>query len=517
MSVKTLWGAPGTGKTHQLKNIFCDAFVCNPMYPPVLVSFSRSTADQIKFDVSAVLNCDVKELSGAINTIHGMCFGLLGGKSYADVVNPKHIKEFNEETGYMFKISSESTPNNDNTTGTYDAYTWLQNTQTPLKDVDYYPRFRKLNAHPSTIQEQIKHYIEWKSQNGLIDFSDMLTEVLRKGLVPNVDMLIVDEFQDLSSLQYKIFQMWIRSIDNVVVAGDPLQSIYGFMGGTPDHFKELSGDIEIIPKTYRLSEQVWNYAVDVAEYADMETPDIETASHQGKIKNISYREYVNDVSGWEGTPTHTVYHLVRAKYQAPAICKVMADNGIIWTGLNGWTEYQTDVFNSIIRVRNGYSLFKLHLRSLASVYPSAMFNFWGNTDELLKHIDTIENAEITGISGGLITPQLHNKLTSDDPTFDMVNVGKTTQSKYRNALLKHKSQIPYGQIKTRVLTIHASKGLDANRVFLHTGITTNTRKAMRSDPAAEARVFYVGITRAINELVIVKDKGANYPLPRGVS
>lgn len=512
MSVKVKWGAPGTGKTHELKKDFLEHGYANTL----LTTFSRNTADDIKFEISDETGISTKDLSPSINTIHGTCFRLLGGKSYGDVVNIKHIKEFNEHTGYNLKISG-NTPDNDSGNGVYDAYTWLQNTQTPIKDIDYYPHFRKLKQSPSYVTEQIKHYIEWKEQNGLIDFSDMLTKVLERGLVPDVALLLVDEFQDLTSLQYKIFQMWNNSIDNVVVAGDPLQSIYGFMGGTPDHFKELSGDIEIIPKTYRLSKQVWDYAVDVAEHADMETPDIDTAKHKGTIKNISYREYVNNIDGWEGTPTHTVYHLVRAKYQAPAICKVMADNGIIWTGLNGWTEYQTDVFNSIIRVRNGHPLFKLHLNSLASVYPATLFNFWGNTDELLKHIDTLTNAEITGISGGLITPQLHNKLTSDDPTFDMVNVGKTTQSKYRNALLKNKKQIPYGQIKTRVLTIHSSKGLDANRVFLHTGITINTRKAMRSDPAAEARVFYVGITRAINELIIVKDKGANYPLPRGVS
>lgn len=512
MSVKTIWGAPGTGKTHVLKHKFKE----HGGVGTLMVTFSRNTADDIKSELADEMGIDIKELAASINTIHGACFGLLGGKSHGDVITTKHIKDFNKLFGYNFRISGDSN-DPDSSDGVYDAYTWLQNTETPIKNVDEYPHFRTLKRSPSEVAEQIKHYIEWKEQNGLIDFSDMLTNVLRKGLVPDVDLLLVDEFQDLTSLQYKIFLLWINNIPNVEIAGDPLQSIYGFMGGTPNHFNELSDNIEIIPKSYRLSEQVWKYAADVAENTGMETPDIKTSSHKGKIKHVSYREYANDIRGWEGTPTHTVYHLVRAKYQAPAICKVMADNGIIWAGLNGWTEYQTDVFNSITRVRNGNPLFKLHLRSLASVYPATMFNFWGSTDELLKHIDTLENTELTGISGGLITPQLHNKLTSDDPTLDMVNVGKTTQLKYRNALLKHVSQIPYGQIKTRVLTIHSSKGLDANRVFLHTGITTNTRKAMRSDPAAEARVFYVGITRAINELVIVKDKGANYPLPQVVS
>jgi len=512
MSVKVKWGAPGTGKTHELKK----EFLKHGAGYTLLTSFSRNTADDIKHKISNEAGISVKELSSSINTIHGTCFGLLGGNSYRNVVDAKQIKEFNKQTGYNFEISSDETET-DKGNGVYDAYTWLQNTETPMKDIDYYPHFRKLKIGPAEAVEQIKHYIEWKEDNELIDFSDMLTLSLSKGLVPDVGLLLVDEFQDLTSLQYKIFKLWCNNIDNIIVAGDPLQSIYGFMGGTPDHFKELSGDIEIIPKTYRLSKTVWNYAVDVAEYADMETPDIETASHEGKIKNISYREYVNDVSGWESTPTNTVYHLVRAKYQAPAICKVMADNGIIWAGLNGWTEYQIDVFNSIIRVRIGQPLFKLHLKTLLSVYPAEMFSFFGSANDLVKHIDTLKNVEIPGAPGGLISNELRTCINSNDPTTHMFGVSKTAQSMYRNALLKHNTQIPYGQIKTKVMTIHASKGLDANRVFLHTGITKNTQKAMRSDQAAEARVFYVGITRAENELVIVKDKGANYPLPMGVT
>lgn len=506
MSVKVKWGAPGTGKTHVLKEIFYS----HDPHTTLFTTFSRNTADNIKHEVSDEMGISTKDLSGSINTIHGTCYRLLGGKSCGDVVDTKQIKAFNKETGYDFKISND-TFDSSSEGGIYDAYTWLQNTQT--EDIYFYPNYRKLKLSTQSINEQIKHYVEWKEQNGLIDFSDMLINVLRRGLVPDVDLLLIDEFQDLTSLQYQIFQMWADSTDDVVVAGDPLQSIYGFMGGTPDHFKELPGDIEIIPHSYRLSKTVWDYAVGVAGHTGMETPDIETASHEGTIEHVSYREYVSNVDRWEGTPTDTVYHLVRAKYQAPAICKVMADSGIIWTGLNGWTEYQTDVLNSITRVRNGHPLFKFHLISLAGVFPATMFNFWGGTEELLKHIDTLLNTELVGVSGGLVTPQLYKTIMSEDPTADMVDVSKTTRSKYRNALHKHNAQISYEKIKTKVLTIHASKGLDASRVFLHTGITPNTKKAMRADPAAEARVFYVGITRAINELVIVKDKGTNYPLP----
>jgi len=509
MSLLIEWGAPGTGKTYELKKHFCE-YKNNRVH---LTTFSRASANKTRFELARELDIDPKELSKTVNTIHGTCYQLLGGPSHAKVVDNKQIKEFNAETGYNFKVSND-TPDPDNGSGIYDAYTWLQNTQTPLEKVDDYPNFRKLNIAPTDAREQIKHYIEWKEKHALIDFSDMLEDVLKSGLVPDVDLLLVDEFQDLTALQNKIFKAWNEHIDNVVVAGDPLQSIYGFMGGSPDYFQELDGIKKVIPYSHRLSKNILGYAVDVATDADMETPEIETATHTGKIKHISYRDYVNDVAGWEGTPKHEVYHLVRSRYQAPAICKIMIDNGIIWTGLNEWTDSNISTLNTINRVRNGEPLFKPHLQTLAYLYPMKMFNFWGSKNELLEHVKTLENAVLPG---GLVTPALYAVVMSDDPTGEMEKVHPTTRQKINNALKKHKSHLQRSEIKTSVLTIHASKGLDADRVYLHSGISTNTKKAMRADPAAEARVFYVGITRARKELVIVKDKGANYHLPVVVS
>ena len=508
MTIFIYWGAPGTGKTHVLKDKLRRHGPANAL----LTTFSRSTADRIRYDCARDMDTDPDKLKGVINTIHGTCYRLLGGPSYAKVVDAKQIKEFNNETGYDFKVSN-NTPEPDNGSGVCDAYTWLCNTETPIECVDDFPAFRKIGMAPSEIREQIKHYVEWKENHALIDFSDMLTEVLKLELIPDVDLMLVDEFQDLTSLQFKIFRVWSAHVDNVIVAGDPLQSIYGFMGGSPDYFQELSGDIETIPHSYRLSKPVWDFAVDVATDAGMETPDIETATHKGKIKQISYRDYTNDIEGWEGTQTHTVYHLVRSRYQAPAICKAMAENGIIWKGLNGWTDSNITTLNTINRVRNGGALFRAHLSTLAIMYPVELFNFAGSDIELLEHIANLENTELPNEHGGLITHALYAALQSADPTGKMENAHPASRQKINNALKTHTSHIQQSDINTSVLTIHASKGLDADRVYLHTGISTNTKKAMRSDPAAEARVFYVGISRAKKELMIVKDKGQNYHLP----
>jgi superfamily I DNA/RNA helicase len=70
--------------------------------------------------------------------------------------------------------------------------------------------------------------------------------------------------------------------------------------------------------------------------------------------------------------------------------------------------------------------------------------------------------------------------------------------------------------EVRVLTIHGAKGAEADTVYLHTGITPKIKRSIAipgPDSEAEARVWYVGITRAKHRLYLVKDKGKNYGLP----
>ena len=62
----------------------------------------------------------------------------------------------------------------------------------------------------------------------------------------------------------------------------------------------------------------------------------------------------------------------------------------------------------------------------------------------------------------------------------------------------------------RVSTIHASKGREARHVVLHTGITARTEAGIESNPDAEARVWYVGITRAKERLDVVAGHDRSY-------
>lgn len=87
----------------------------------------------------------------------------------------------------------------------------------------------------------LKEYDQYKKSRGLIDYTDM--EVLIKRLLANeavkevlaeeLDLLMVDEFQDTSPIQLEIFLKLSKLAKYSIWVGDPKQSIYGFRGADP--------------------------------------------------------------------------------------------------------------------------------------------------------------------------------------------------------------------------------------------------------------------------------------------
>lgn len=113
-------------------------------------------------------------------------------------------------------------------------------------------------------------FIQRMRERSLYDFDSLLTEALRLLLEGNeaarrfcsrFNYLLVDEFQDISPIQYRLIREWNRDGKELFVIGDPDQSIYGFRGAAPGCFEALSEefpDTQVIRlvENYRSSAQV---------------------------------------------------------------------------------------------------------------------------------------------------------------------------------------------------------------------------------------------------------------------
>lgn len=80
--------------------------------------------------------------------------------------------------------------------------------------------------------------------------------------------LLVDEFQDVSQIQYELVRAWSRNGKSLFVIGDPDQSIYGFRGATGQCFQQLLTDcpetrVIHLTENYRSSPEILTAAVNV--------------------------------------------------------------------------------------------------------------------------------------------------------------------------------------------------------------------------------------------------------------
>lgn len=86
-------------------------------------------------------------------------------------------------------------------------------------------------------------YFDYKIERGLLDYDDCLeyfsallgNEEIAPAIRAKWDYILVDEYQDTNKLQLEIvYGLVSKSKNNIMIVGDPAQSIYSFRGSAPE-------------------------------------------------------------------------------------------------------------------------------------------------------------------------------------------------------------------------------------------------------------------------------------------
>jgi ATP-dependent exoDNAse (exonuclease V) beta subunit len=121
-----------------------------------------------------------------------------------------------------------------------------QKVQAAAHDFQRHPQFsRDLERATSLVFEvaadALDEYQGYKRRRGLVDFTDQLALALealrkpavRKELDGEIDLVLVDEFQDTSPIQLAIFVELARLAKRSIWVGDQKQAIFGFLQADP--------------------------------------------------------------------------------------------------------------------------------------------------------------------------------------------------------------------------------------------------------------------------------------------
>ncbi len=120
-------------------------------------------------------------------------------------------------------------------------------------------------AEPEFPPDAAERYRALLAREGLTDFDGILERgaafFSQNPAGRSFSHLLVDEFQDVSPIQYELVRLWARDGKSLLVIGDPDQAIYGFRGADSRCFERLAADfpdlrIIRLAENYRSSPEI---------------------------------------------------------------------------------------------------------------------------------------------------------------------------------------------------------------------------------------------------------------------
>jgi DNA helicase-2/ATP-dependent DNA helicase PcrA len=227
----------------------------------------------------------------------------------------------------------------------------------------------------------------------------------------------------------------------------------------------------------------------------------------------------------------SVMVLFRARYQMFDFIDEFLPKGIPFSCLTDqrmWTDRLTDYVRGVEKLDDGEPLTGLEARRLADMFKTSAFGS-NDRDELY---DAIEDAEEAADTDDLAEIEIDPRTVADVAPFapdrasagDMLRKVTSFQRKSVQAYFAH-DYAGMDPARVRVGTIHSAKGREADHVFLSTDLTEKVVEQMAASAAQageepgfdrstspvpvltdnERRVFYVGMSRARERLVILEN------------
>lgn len=485
-------GPPGTGKTTALlKCVDKELVTGTPPNRIGFLSFTRRAAEEAISRACTKFKFE-RDKFPYFRTLHSLCYHALR-LSRSDVMTDAKMQEFADYIG--IKITGRWSE---------DGSFYGQSIGDRALYIDNMARVRCIPLRkqydqddygiPWSLMEKIsKGLIAFKSAHGLLDYTDFLEEFIRghKREIPKLDVLIVDEAQDLSTLQWMVVHMIANDCRRFIIAGDDDQAIFQWAGANVHHLLELKGDVRVLRQSWRVPRSIQTVATQLSEQIKKRyDKEWSPRDAEGTI----HRAYNVDDIDFGGDD---VLVLVRNEYLMRPIASALRREGIVYEmhghpsikaryleAAESWTRLQRDKAISLDDARRMYSLM-----SVDKGVKRGFKTLPGYADDDQIYYDNLVK------NGGLLLPQ--NIIWKD--ALDKI---PDNEMAYMSAALRRGIKLRQ-KPAVRVSTIHTAKGAEADHVVLLTEIAKRSYQEVQTNPDDELRVWYVGVTRAREKLTLV--------------
>jgi len=434
------------------------------------VSFTRKAADEAAHRAAKRFGLEREDLPH-FRTIHSMAFRETGTRQ-GDIMQRadyRHIAGLLGVTftGYVDPADGPALPSREGDL----ALQWLdyaRATLQPLKQV--WQRSGEAVEWP-LVKLFADTVAAYKQDTGKKDFADLLAEFTASGWRAPVKVAIIDEAQDLSPAQWAAVRAAFRDVPTVYFGADDDQAIHAWAGADVEHLFRIKASRLVLPVSHRLPKEVFALATSVAKRIRHRfEKDWRPAEHSGSVQHLASPDSL------DLTASGSWMLLARNSCYLKDYERLCREQGVPY------------------RTTKGPSVPPDHVRAIVT---------WERLQQG-KVVPPEDREHCLGFARGrqLVTAPWHVGLTRL----------KDTEVEYYRHILRNGYRLQ-DPAPVHVGTIHSVKGGESDNVVLRTDLTYRTRQGLEQDPDNEARVFYVGASRARRNLFIIDpQEGEGYTI-----
>ena len=554
---------PGTGKTRTLVSRIVYLVESRKISPADItaVTFTNKAAGEMRARLKESFSDDgiVDEMT--IGTFHSICLKLLrDGESPAAVIDEQNALGI--IGGIINKLDIKNSPRD------------------VLRNISLIKNGALDAENEGQLYKAREMYDEALGQYGALDFDDILLNALNKfesGQAEGTQSfrhILVDEFQDINPVQYRLIKAWAGGDCDIFIIGDPDQSIYGFRGSDPSCFNNFFDDYPTAAKirltqNYRSTPEILGCAYPVIKSGKALEPNkksgvkvrVLTAENAFSEALFVAKEINRMVGGMDMLEAHEspasgsvmpgrgfgdIALLYRTNRQAHALeqCLIKEDIPYVVAGRDDYLMdpqvRQTLAFFRFIadpgdilslklyldmciqpaalakRIFDDYTASEKSIEELYIVLENADTDMAGETRSLPEKIAKYSSAMKDEKPDKLLEEWVNDNSLGDNPNMELlINTAVLSSDMLsflnnltlgRDSDIKRSGKRIYSPDAVTLMTLHCAKGLEYPAVFLcgvSDGLIPFKNHSGTMDEEEERRLFYVGMTRAKDELILM--------------
>lgn len=507
-----IFGPPGTGKTHTLIERVLKGHLARGVKPIEIafISFTNKAVDTaIERALKAFPQYDTDDFA-RFKTLHKFC------RRYfeEEVFDPKACMLDYALQASIIKTSDKRLSDDNFTYKDWSLGVYDKSRNMMLDPVEVYKKEQHKMDSLDVYIRKIDTYNHYK-KDSFIDFTDMIERTIDEVDFPELQILILDEAQDFTPLQWSVLYKLAQKAKRVYLAGDDDQGIYKFNGSDPKYFTTyFPGRKVILRQTRRFGEAIHHFSQIIRRgILDSIEKDYEHLEKEGYVKRyLNFAEIpIGDLPG-------TWYILGRVNTTVNELRLSAKEAGLYFADNRGNKSFDVKQWRAIkawTAISKGKDISKQNAEVMMRYIREIKDHSYRRTGFWIDLPDT-QTYDFDGLCDwcGLNL----NDEAATKPWWQILQRNFTpSQTEYFLRLLQRYGQKSLDDEPQIIIdTIHSVKGGEANNVVLYSKTNwpaSYVNKKDASDKSDEKRVYYTGATRARDTLHILSSNYRyNYPI-----